>query len=85
MNAESSRLRSTGITSSDMRAIWPGALLVVYLLATGVLLITGPGGARLDVVLAHFAVLFAIAATTWLRATPYWIRAWAPLLVLLFL
>lgn len=33
----------------------------------------------------HFAVLAAIAATTWLKIVPGWLRMWAPLIVLLFL
>lgn len=84
MNAESSRLRSTGITSSDMRAIWPGALLVVYLVGTGVLLVTGSGRVSIAVVLAHFAVLFAVGATTWTSIAPTWVRSWMPLVFLLF-
>lgn len=84
MNAESSRLRSTGITSSDMRAIWPAALLVVYLVGTGVLLITGSGRIGIGVVVAHFAILFVVAAATWTSIAPMWVRSWLPLLLLLF-
>ena len=84
MNAESSRLRSTGITSSDMRAIWPGALLAVYLVGTGVLLLTGFGHVGIGVLVAHFAVLFAVGAATWTSIAPTWLRAWMPLLLLLF-
>ena len=65
MNAESSRLRSTGMTSSDMRAIWPGALLVVYLAGSGVLLLIGGGRASIGATALHFAVLFAMAGTVW--------------------
>lgn len=85
MNAESSRLRSTGITSSDMRAIWPGALLVVYLAGTGVLLVTGSDRVGVGVMVAHFAVLFAVGAATWTSIAPVWVRSWMPLLLLLFL
>src|SRR5262245_1440141 len=87
MNAESSRLRSTGRISSDMRAIWPGALLVVYLAITGLLLLAGADrvrSARVGVAL-HFGVLVAVAAATWVEWVPRWLRAWAPLLALLFL
>lgn len=84
MNAESSRLRATGITSSDMRAIWPAALLVVYLVATGVLLITGSGRVGVGVVVAHFAILFVVGAVTWTSMAPMWVRSWMPLLLLLF-
>lgn len=84
MNAETSRLRTTGITSSDMRAIWPGALLVVYLVGTGVLLITGSGSARVGMVAAHLAVLFAVGTATWTSIAPAWLRSWMPLLLLLF-
>jgi membrane-associated phospholipid phosphatase len=85
MNAESSRLRSTGTTSNDMRAIWPGALLVVYLAATGALLLAGSSRVQPGGIAAHFAVLTAIAAATWLGSVPRWLRLWAPLLALLFL
>ena len=78
-------MRSTGTTSTDMRAIWAGALLVVYLAATGVLLILGRSRAPSDALLLHFGVLAAIAVTTWLPAVPQWLRVWAPLLTLLFL
>lgn len=85
MNAESSRLRSTGMTSSDMRAIWPGALLVVYLAGSGVLLITGDGRVGVGATVVHFAVLAAVVAATWMPATPSWLRSWTPLFILLFL
>jgi membrane-associated phospholipid phosphatase len=85
MNAESSRLRSTGMTSSDMRAIWPGALLVVYLAGSGVLLLAGNVHVGVGATAVHFGVLLAVAATTWMPSTPSWLRSWAPLLLLLFL
>jgi membrane-associated phospholipid phosphatase len=85
MNAESSRLRSTGKTSSGINAIWPGALLVVYLTATGLLLIFGKAELPTTPALLHAGVLILIAATTWLPILPHWLRRWAPLLVLLFL
>lgn len=85
MNAESWRLRSTGETSSGISAIWPGALLVVYLAATGLLLILGKARVPAGVGLIHVAVLSAIACTTWLTILPRWLQRWAPLLALLFL
>lgn len=85
MNAESSRLRSTGMTASDMRAIWPGALLVVYLAGSGVLLLAGNVRVGVGATAVHFGVLLAVAATTWMPSTPSWLRSWAPLLLLLFL
>lgn len=85
MNAESSRARSTGTTSRDMRAIWPGALLVVYLAATGALLLARRDHAPGAGIALHFAVLAAIAAATWFSMVPRWLRAWTPLLALLFL
>lgn len=85
MNAESSRLRSIETTSSDMRAIWSGALLVVYLAVTGILLVVGHSRVTPTAMTLHFAVLAAIAATTWLKVVPGWLRLWAPLIVLLFL
>lgn len=85
MNSESSRLRSTGTTSSDMSAIWPGALLVVYLAATGLLLAIGGERERGGPLLLHVSVLVAVAAATWAPAAPGWLRDWAPLLTILFL
>jgi membrane-associated phospholipid phosphatase len=73
------------MTSSDMRAIWPGALLVVYLAGSGVLLLAGDGRISVGASAVHFAVLIALTATTWLPVTPSWLRSWAPLLLLLFL
>jgi membrane-associated phospholipid phosphatase len=83
MNAESSRLRPTGVTSSDMRAIWPGALLIVYLAATGTLLVA----ARPTIAIAalHAVLLATIAFTTLRSGAAPWLRAWTPLLVLFFL
>ena len=85
MNAESSRLRSTGTTSSDIRAIWPGALLVVYLGVTGALLIAGRSNVRGGEIALHFGALALIAALTWLRAVPDAVRRWVPLVSFLFL
>src|SRR5690349_16861874 len=85
MNSESRRLRSTGRISSDIVAIWPGALLCVYLAMGLTLLLLGrtrvPGAA----IAVHLAVLVAIAAATWLPVVPPWLRRWAPLMSLLFL
>ena len=83
MNAESSRLRSAAVTSSDMRAIWPGALLVVYLTATEVVLLFGRSSTA--GLLLHTLALAAIVAPTWLRTIRPWLRAWAPLLAVPFL
>lgn len=85
MKAASSRLRSTGSISSDMSAIWPGALLVVYLACTGLVLLLGRARVTPGAVVVHFTWLAAIAASTWLRMVPRWLRDWAPLLVLLVL
>jgi len=68
-----------------MRAIWSGALLVVYLAVTGMLLLLGGSRVTPGAMILHFAVLAAIAATTWLKIVPGWLRLWAPLIVLLFL
>jgi membrane-associated phospholipid phosphatase len=85
MNAESSRLRSTGTTSNGIGAIWPGALLVVYLTATGILLLIGRSRVSAAGILAHFALLSAIAAATWMKGSPRWLQLWAPLIAVLFL
>ncbi len=85
MNAASSRSRSTGSISSDMSAIWPGALLVVYLACTGLVLVLGRARVTPGAAILHFILLAAIAASTWLKMVPRWLRDWAPLLVLLVL
>jgi membrane-associated phospholipid phosphatase len=71
--------------SNDMGAIWAGALIVVYLTATGIVLLIGAARVSASALALHFAVLAALAAVTWLRAVPRWLRLWAPLLLLLFL
>jgi membrane-associated phospholipid phosphatase len=68
-----------------MRAIWAGALLVVYLAATGLLLLLGHSRVATVGLALHFAVLGAIAVATWHPIVPRWLRAWAPLFALLFL
>jgi membrane-associated phospholipid phosphatase len=73
------------MTSNDMSAIWAGALLVVYLAVTGILLLIGHSRVPAFGLALHCAVLAAIAAATWLRIVPRWLRAWAPLIALLFL
>jgi membrane-associated phospholipid phosphatase len=85
MNAESSRLRTTGMTSSDIRAIWPGALLVVYLAGSGVLLLASYQRVGAAAIAVHFAVLVGVAAVTWTASLPTWLRSWVPLFLLLFL
>ena len=85
MNAESWRLRSTGMTSSDMRAIWAGALLSVYLVATAILLLAGHARVSTRGIALHLALLAWAAAATWLAGAPRWLRMWTPILMLLFL
>lgn len=68
-----------------MSAIWPGALLVVYLAVTGGLLLAGHSRVTLFGIAWHFALFAAIAAATWLAVVPRWLRDWAPLLALLSL
>jgi membrane-associated phospholipid phosphatase len=85
MNAEISRLLSTGTTSSDIRAIWPGALLVGYLAITGLLLAIGWPRVSTGGIVVHGSVLVAMAAATWLKPVPRWLHFWAPLMALLFL
>jgi membrane-associated phospholipid phosphatase len=85
MNSESRRLRSTGRISSDIVAIWPGALLCVYLMMGVVLLLLGRARVSGAALAVHVAVLVAIAAATWLPVVPSWLRRWAPLMSLLFL
>lgn len=85
MNAESSRLRSTGVITTDMRAIWPGALVVVYLAMTGVVLLAGATPAPARAIATHFGVLALVAAATFAPRSPVWLRAGSPLLALFFL
>jgi membrane-associated phospholipid phosphatase len=85
MNSESRRLRSTGRISSDIVAIWPGALLCVYLTMGVVLLLLGRARVPGAALAVHVSVLVAIAAATWLPVVPSWLRRWAPLMSLLFL
>lgn len=85
MNSESRRLRSTGRISSDIVAIWPGALLCVYLVMGAIVLLLGSARVPSGALVVHLMVLTAIAAATWLRVVPRWVRRWAPLMSLLFL
>lgn len=85
MKAESSRLRSTETTSSDITAIWPGGLLCVYLVLTGIVLLAGGDRVASSALAMHLAALIAIAAATWWPAVPQWLRVCAPLVALLFL
>ena len=78
-------MRSTGRISSDIVAIWPGALLCVYLVVGAVLLLLGRTRVPAGAFAVHVAVLAAIAAATWLPFVPSWLRRWAPLMSLLFL
>ena len=78
-------MRSTGRISSDIVAIWPGALLCAYLTVGAVLLAFGSARVSAAALSVHLAVLAAMAAATWLRFVPAWLRRWAPLLSLLFL
>jgi membrane-associated phospholipid phosphatase len=68
-----------------MRAIWPGALLVVYLSATAIVLVAGRSRVSAMGIVMHLAVLAAIAAATWVPRLPRWLMAWAPLMALFFL
>ena len=85
MNAASSRLRVTGMMSRDMGAIWPGTLLVAYLVFTAVILLNGRERVGMFAIVAHLAAIVAMSATTWAPGIPAWLRAWAPLGLLLFL
>ena len=68
-----------------MRAIWADALLVVYLVATSVVLLVGWRRVPPVAIVLHLAVLVAMAAAAWLRVVPRWLAMWAPLIALLFL
>ena len=78
-------MRSTGRISRDIVAIWPGALLCVYLILGAMLLILGRNRVPPMALVVHVAVLAAIAAATWLPVVPAWLKRWAPLMSLLFL
>ena len=68
-----------------MSAIWAGALVVVYLVATNILLVMGRSRVSPSGIALHFGMLVAIAATTWIDRVPRWLRDWAPLILLLSL
>lgn len=68
-----------------MSAISPGALLAGYLALTGVVLFTGRDRIYAGGLLAHVGVLVAVGVATWAPGVPRWLRAWTPLLTLLFL
>ena len=85
MNSESRLLRSTGRISSDIVAIWPGALLCVYLVMGAIVLLIGSTRVPSGALVVHLTVLVAIAAATWLRIVSPWVKRWAPLMSLLFL
>lgn len=78
-------MRSTGRISNDIIAIWPGALLCVYLAMGATLLLVGKARVPAAALSVHLAVLVAIAAATWMPFVPNWLRRWAPLMSLLFL
>src|SRR3990172_5547703 len=84
-NAERSRLRSTNDTSRGMSAISPGALVAGYLGLGSILLATGFSRAYVGGLVAHVAVLAVVAAATWMRGVPPWLRARAPVLAIPFL
>jgi len=86
MKSASSPFRSTGMTSSDIDAISPGALIAVYLVVTAALLATGRGApAPGHAMSLHVVLLATIAAATWAPQSPPWMRALVPLLALPFL
>jgi membrane-associated phospholipid phosphatase len=68
-----------------MSAISPSALVVCYLGFTGILVLMALPRLYAGGVIAHFGVLVAVAAATWMPGVPRWLRAWAPLLTILFL
>jgi membrane-associated phospholipid phosphatase len=72
-------------TSSDIRAIWPGALLSVYLAAAAWMLTIGRSRvATIDLAL-HLALFATVAFATWSSRVPEWLRLWLPLIALPFL
>jgi len=58
---------------------------VCYLAAAVVLLVLGRGRAGAGGIAMHLLVLAAMAAATFSRRVPDWLRAWAPLAAVLFL
>jgi membrane-associated phospholipid phosphatase len=68
-----------------MRAIWPGALVSVYLFATLMLMLVGRARVSVGGVAIHAAFLVIVVVSTWSPVVPRWIRAWMPLLMLLAL
>lgn len=80
MNAETSSLRSTATTSNDIAAIWPGALLSVYLAATTLVMLAGRERVAPRDVAVQAALLAIVAAATWLPGAGKRLRVWLPLL-----
>ena len=85
MNAESSRLRSTGTIDNDISAIWTDVVLIVYLGVTELVLLAGHARASMTGLVLHTLVLATFVAAAWLPTVPRWLRRWAPLIALLFL
>lgn len=56
-----------------------------YLALTTVVLVLGRANVYAGGLVTHLAVLVAIAAATWHPRVPSWLRAWTPLIALLFL
>jgi membrane-associated phospholipid phosphatase len=50
-----------------------------------IVLLLGSSRVPTSALVLHLIVLLAIAAATWLRVVPPWVRRWAPLMSLLFL
>lgn len=68
-----------------MRAISPGALVVCYLAATSLILILNPRRVYDGGIIVHLVVAAAVAVATFSSRIPAWLRAWTPLLAVLFL
>src|SRR3989338_8274710 len=78
------RRASTEITSTDMRAIWTGPLVLGYLAAGGLLLLAGKEPLGWGAA-SHATAMIVLSVATWHRAVPRWLRSWAPLCAILFL
>ena len=68
-----------------MRAISPGALLACYLAAGAILLVAGHERVYAGGITVHVLVTATVIAATFAPRVPTWLRAWTPLLALLFL
>lgn len=65
-----------------MTAIWAGVVLTAYLTLTGVTLVSGASRVSPSALAIHFVLLALVAACTWWKVIPAWLRNWMPVIAL---